>query len=97
MPNACLCLSFLGQCRMVIVYTVHHQICLFGHNDHLKDLRGLTSTELYENAKFHCQHPVLLACLKVHSSFIQISTVYFLPVYPKKVLIHSFLQILLNL
>ena len=43
-------------------------ICLFGHNDHLKELRWLTSIELYENAKFYCQHPVLLECLKVHSS-----------------------------
>ena len=68
MPNACLRLSFLGQYRMVIVYTVHHQICLFGHSDHLKELPWLTSTELYENAKFYCQHPVLLECLKVHSS-----------------------------
>ena len=43
-------------------------ICLFGHNNHLNELRWLTSIELYENAKFYCQHPVLLECLKVHSS-----------------------------
>ena len=39
----------------------------FGHNDHLKELHWLTSIELYENAKFYYQHPVLLECLKVHS------------------------------
>ena len=43
-------------------------ICLFGHNNHLNELRWLTSTELYENAKFCCQHPVVLECLKVHGS-----------------------------
>ena len=43
-------------------------ICLFGHNNHLNELRWLTSSELYENANFHCQHPVLLECLKVHSN-----------------------------
>ena len=43
-------------------------ICLFGHNNHLNELRWLTSIELYGNAKFYCQHPVLLECLKVHSS-----------------------------
>ena len=43
-------------------------ICLFGHNNHLNELRWLTSTELYENAKFSCQHPVVLECLKVHGS-----------------------------
>ena len=43
-------------------------ICLFGHNNHLNELRWLTSTELYENAKFWCQHPVVLECLKVHGS-----------------------------
>ena len=44
-------------------------ICLFGRNNHLNELRWLTSIELYENAKFYCQHPVLLECLKVHSRF----------------------------
>ena len=44
-------------------------IYLFGHNNHLNELRWLTSIELYENAKFYCQHPVLLECLKVHSRF----------------------------
>ena len=43
-------------------------ICLFGQNNHLNELRWLTSIELYENAKFYCQHSVLLECLKVHSS-----------------------------
>ena len=43
-------------------------ICLFGHNNHLNELRWLISTELYENASFYCQHPVLLECLKVHSN-----------------------------
>ena len=43
-------------------------IFLFGHNSHLNELRWLTFIELYENAKFYCQHPVLLECLKVHSS-----------------------------
>ena len=43
-------------------------ICLFGHNNHLNELRWLTSIELYGNVKFYCQHPVLLECLKVHSS-----------------------------
>ena len=44
-------------------------IYLFGHNNHLNELRWLTYMELYENAKFCCQHPVLLECLKVHSRF----------------------------
>ena len=44
-------------------------IYLFGHNNHLNELCWLTSIELYENAKFYCQHPVLLECLKVHSRF----------------------------
>ena len=43
-------------------------ICLFGHNNHLIELRWLTSIELYENANFYCQRPVLLECLKVHSN-----------------------------
>ena len=43
-------------------------ICLFGHNNHLNELRWLTSIELYENASFYCQHQVLLECLKVHSN-----------------------------
>ena len=43
-------------------------ICLFGHNNHLNELRWLTSIELHGNAKFYCQHPVLLECLKVYSS-----------------------------
>ena len=43
-------------------------ICLFGHNNHLNELRWLASTELNENATFYCQHPVLLECLKVHSN-----------------------------
>ena len=43
-------------------------ICLFGHNNNLNELRWLTSIELYENAKFYCQHLVLLDYLKVHSS-----------------------------
>ena len=43
-------------------------ICLFGYNNHFNELRLLTSNELYENAKFYCQHPVLLECLEVHSS-----------------------------
>ena len=44
-------------------------IYLFGHNNQMNELRWLTSIELYENAKFYCQHPVLLECLKVHSRF----------------------------
>ena len=44
-------------------------IYLFGHNNHLNELCSLTSTELYENAKFYCQHPMLLGCLKVHNRF----------------------------
>ena len=44
-------------------------IYLFGHNNQLNELRWLTSIELYENAKFYCQHPVLLEYLKVHSRF----------------------------
>ena len=43
-------------------------ICLFGHNNHFNELRWLTSNELYENAKFYCQHLVLLECWEVHSS-----------------------------
>ena len=43
-------------------------ICLFGHNNQLNKLHWLTSTEIYENANFYCQHPVLLECLKVHSN-----------------------------
>ena len=35
-------------------------ICLFGYNSHLNELRWLTYTELYENANFYFQHPVLL-------------------------------------
>ena len=44
-------------------------IYLFGNNNHLNELRWLTSIELYENAKFYCQRHVLLECLKVHSRF----------------------------
>ena len=43
-------------------------ICLFGHNNHLNELCWLASIVLCENAKFFCQHPVVLECLKVHSS-----------------------------
>ena len=44
-------------------------ICPFGHNNHLNELRWLTSIELYENAKFFCQHQIFfLECMKVHSS-----------------------------
>ena len=43
-------------------------ICHFVHNNHLNELRWLTSIELYENTKFYCQHLVLLECLKVDSS-----------------------------
>ena len=43
-------------------------ICLFGHNNHLNELHWLASIELYKNANFYCQHPVLLECLKVHSN-----------------------------
>ena len=43
-------------------------ICLFGHNNHLNESRWLTCIELYENAKSFYQQPVLLECLKVHSS-----------------------------
>ena len=68
MSNAYLCISFLGHCRMVIVYC-SASIYLFGHNNQLNELRWLTSIELYENAKFYCQHPVLLECLKAHSRF----------------------------
>ena len=35
----------------------------------MSELCWLTSTELYENAKFYSQHPMLLECLKVHSRF----------------------------
>ena len=42
-------------------------ICPFGHNNHLYELHWLTSIELYQNAKFYCQHPVLLDCSKLHS------------------------------
>ena len=52
---------------MVIVYTAQHP-SFFGHNNHLNELRWLTSTELNENTIFYCQHPVLLECLKVHSN-----------------------------
>ena len=43
-------------------------ICRFGRNNHLNELRWLTSIELYENANFYCQHPLLLECLKVRSN-----------------------------
>ena len=43
-------------------------ICLYGHNNHLNELHWLASIELYKNANFYCQHPVLLECLKVHSN-----------------------------
>ena len=43
-------------------------IYIFGHNNHLNELCWLTSIELYENAKFYCQHLVLLEGLKVYSS-----------------------------
>ena len=43
-------------------------ICLFGRHNHLNELRWLTSIELYENANLYCQNPVLLECLKVHTS-----------------------------
>ena len=44
-------------------------MCPFGHNNHLNELRWLTSIKLYENAKFSCQHQIFfLECMKVHSS-----------------------------
>ena len=42
--------------------------CLFGYDNHLNELRWLTSIELYENANFHCQHPALVEYLKVKSN-----------------------------
>ena len=66
-------------------------ICLFGHNNHLNELCWLTSIESYDNAKFHCQHPVLLECFESSFKvFIQISIVYFLAAYPREVSTHSF-------
>ena len=43
-------------------------IYIYGHNNHLNELCWLTSIELYENAKFYCQHLLLLEGLKVHGS-----------------------------
>ena len=44
-------------------------IYLFGHHNHLNELCWFTSIESYENAKFYCQHPMLLESLKVNSRF----------------------------
>ena len=68
MPNACLFILFFRSLPNGNCLYSSASICLFGHNNHLNKLRWLTSIELYENAKFYCQHPVLLECLKVHSS-----------------------------
>ena len=43
-------------------------ICLFGHNNHLKEIHWFTYIESYENAKFYCQHSVLLEFLRFHRS-----------------------------
>ena len=61
MPNACLCIFFRSLPNGNCLYSLA-LICLFGHTNHLNELRWLTSIELYENSNFYCQHPVLLEC-----------------------------------
>ena len=67
MPNVCLCISFLGHCRMVIVYVVQHRSIFLVIIITWMNYVGLHLLSYIRMPNF-IVNTLLLECLKVHSS-----------------------------